>query len=272
MSSEGGGARNDNFEQPQIRHASDVLPGNTLQGCLIGADPEQAKREGHVRRRALVVSTLLQAAVVLAVVAIPFFGKVERIALANFVPIPPYHPYSGGAHTHPMPAGPQVGNRTTFCLLCRSAHPQPRQSDANGRSTSNTDSPEGTEGIGVAGGEPCVTGCINIGRAEGPKPPPPPPPPAVVHMTHIDPALLLERVEPLYPALARQIHRDGRVELHAIISTDGTIESLEVVSGDALFYQSALDAVRRWRYRATRLNGQAVKVDTYITVIYTMQR
>ena len=66
--------------------------------------------------------------------------------------------------------------------------------------------------------------------------------------------------------------RDGRVELHAIISTDGTIESLEVVSGDALFYQSALDAVRRWRYRATRLNGQAVKVDTYITVIYTMQR
>ena len=90
-------------------------------------------------------------------------------------------------------------------------------------------------------------------------------------MTHIDPALLLERVEPLYPALARQIHRDGRVELHAIISTDGTIESLEVVSGDALFYQSALDAVRRWRYRATFLNGQAVEVDTYITVIYTLR-
>jgi protein TonB len=271
MSSEGGGVRNDNIERPQIQSALDALPGNTLQGCLIGADQEQAKRQGWVRRRALVVSTLLQSAAVLVVVAIPFFGKVERIASANFVPIPPYHPYSGGAHAHPMPAGPQTGNRTTFCLLCRAAHPQPRQSDGNGRSASGNDSPEGAEGIGVAGGEPCITGCIIIGRSEGPQPPPLPPPPNVVHMTHIDPALLLERVEPIYPALPKQIHREGRVELHAIISTDGTIESLEVVSGDALFYQSALDAVRRWRYRPTRVNGQVVRVDTYITVIYTMR-
>ena len=83
--------------------------------------------------------------------------------------------------------------------------------------------------------------------------------------------MLIHRVEPVYPPLARQTHREGHVELHAIISTDGTIQSLQIVSGDALFLQSAVDAVRQWRYRATVLNGQPVEIETYITVIYTLQ-
>jgi protein TonB len=87
---------------------------------------------------------------------------------------------------------------------------------------------------------------------------------------HIDPALLSHRVEPLYPALARQIRKSGTVELHAVIGMDGTIQSLEVVSGDPVFVQSALDAVKQWRYTPTKLNGHAVEVDTFITVIYTL--
>jgi protein TonB len=93
-----------------------------------------------------------------------------------------------------------------------------------------------------------------------------------VHQTRIDPAMLIHRVEPVYPTLARQLGRAGRVELRAIIATDGTIQSLQVVSGDPLFYQSALEAVRQWRYRPTVLNGVAVEIDTFITVIYNMQR
>jgi periplasmic protein TonB len=61
------------------------------------------------------------------------------------------------------------------------------------------------------------------------------------------------------------------VELHAIIATDGTIQSL-VLSGDPLFYQSALAAVREWRYGPTILDGQAVEIDTHITVIYKLER
>jgi len=94
--------------------------------------------------------------------------------------------------------------------------------------------------------------------------------PQVVHVTHLDPAMLVHRVEPVYPPLARQIHREGRVELHARIATDGSIQSLQVVEGDPMFYQSALDAVGQWHYRATILNGQAVEIDTSITVIYTI--
>ena len=82
--------------------------------------------------------------------------------------------------------------------------------------------------------------------------------------------MLLRRIEPVYPRLAVQTHREGRVELHAIIGTDGTIQALQVMSGDVLFYQSAKDAVLQWRYKPTYLNHQPVEVDTTITVIYTL--
>ena len=78
-------------------------------------------------------------------------------------------------------------------------------------------------------------------------------------------------MEPVFPPLARQIRRGGKVELHALIRTDGSIESLEVVSGDPLFIASALAAVQQWRYRPTYLNGQPVEVETFIVVIYTLE-
>jgi protein TonB len=92
----------------------------------------------------------------------------------------------------------------------------------------------------------------------------------VIQKTTIDPAMLIRRIEPIYPPLARQIHREGRVEMRARIATDGTIQSLEIVSGDPIFFQSAKDAVSQWLYHPTVLNGQKVEVDTYVTVIYTM--
>jgi periplasmic protein TonB len=84
--------------------------------------------------------------------------------------------------------------------------------------------------------------------------------------------MLTHRVEPVYPTLAKQIGRSGRVELRAVISEDGSIQSLEAVAGDPMFFQSALEAVRQWRYTPTLLNGRRMEVDTYITVIYNMQR
>ncbi len=84
--------------------------------------------------------------------------------------------------------------------------------------------------------------------------------------------MLIRRVEPIYPPLGIQLRREGRVELHAIISTDGSIQSLEVITGDPLFIQSALNAVREWRYRPTILDGQPIEVDTHITVVYTLNR
>ena len=83
-------------------------------------------------------------------------------------------------------------------------------------------------------------------------------------------ARLVNKVTPLYPPLARQTRISGTVRLHAIIGKNGGVEQLQVVSGHPLLVQSALDAVRQWRYQPTLLNGDPVEVDTEIDVIFSL--
>jgi protein TonB len=76
--------------------------------------------------------------------------------------------------------------------------------------------------------------------------------------------------KPPYPALAKTARIQGSVVLHAIINKTGAIENLQVVSGHPMLTQSALDAVRQWKYKPYYLNGEPVEVDTTITENYTL--
>jgi len=89
---------------------------------------------------------------------------------------------------------------------------------------------------------------------------------------NVQAARILNRVQPVYPPLARQTRISGTVRLHAIIGKDGAITSLEVMSGHPLLQQAALDAVRQWRYQPTLLNGEPVDVDTTIDVIFSLNQ
>jgi protein TonB len=82
--------------------------------------------------------------------------------------------------------------------------------------------------------------------------------------------LLVNRVLPVYPLMAREMHISGRVQLQATISREGTIENLRVVDGPALLQQAAIDAVKQWRYRPYLLNREPVEVETTINVDFTM--
>lgn len=82
--------------------------------------------------------------------------------------------------------------------------------------------------------------------------------------------LLVGKVIPVYPPLARAMGMEGTVVLQATISKTGTIENLRVVSGPELLQKAALDAVSRWRYRPYLLNGEPVEVETTINVNFTM--
>ena len=81
---------------------------------------------------------------------------------------------------------------------------------------------------------------------------------------------LIYRVQPQYPALARQARVQGIVVLHATISREGRIENLQVVSGPPLLVKSAIDAVLQWRYRPYYLNNEPVEVETQVTVNFTL--
>ena len=77
---------------------------------------------------------------------------------------------------------------------------------------------------------------------------------------------LVNRVEPVYPRIAAISGIQGQVKLHAIIGRDGRIQSLNAISGHPLLLRAAIDAVEQWRYRPYILNGEAVEVETMITV------
>lgn len=79
------------------------------------------------------------------------------------------------------------------------------------------------------------------------------------------------KVQPVYPAAARTDRIQGTVEIRATISPDGVPVALSVVSSPSDdLSQSALEAVRQWRYRPTLLNGNPVTVVTTIIVNYTL--
>ena len=77
---------------------------------------------------------------------------------------------------------------------------------------------------------------------------------------------------PKYPAAAKKARIQGTVLLDAIIGKDGSVGQLTVTSGPEELQQSALDAVREWKYKPFLLNGAPVEVKTTITVIYTLSK
>jgi protein TonB len=81
---------------------------------------------------------------------------------------------------------------------------------------------------------------------------------------------VLQRTQPVYPAIAKAARVQGTVVLEATISKTGAITGLRVVSGPAMLQQAALDAVKTWRYKPYLLNNEPVDVETTINVIFTL--
>jgi len=82
--------------------------------------------------------------------------------------------------------------------------------------------------------------------------------------------LLIHKMEPSYPPLARAARIQGDVVLSAVISVNGEIENLQLVSGHPMLVPAAIAAVRQWRYKPYLLNGAPVEVETTITVIFSL--
>ncbi len=133
--------------------------------------------------------------------------------------------------------------------------------------------------VGVVGGVPGgmpggsaggVLGGIIGGTGGGPPPPPKATPSRIRVGGQVEQASLVHQVLPTYPQIAKTAHISGTVILHAIIAKDGTVQELQYISGPPLLMRSAMDAVRQWRYKPTLLNGEAVEVDTTISVVFTL--
>jgi periplasmic protein TonB len=101
-------------------------------------------------------------------------------------------------------------------------------------------------------------------------PRPPTPSARPPRVSHVMEGNLIYRVQPQYPPLARQARIQGIVVLRAMISREGKIENLQVITGHPLLVKSAMDAVLQWRYRPYYLNNEPVEVETQVTVNFTL--
>jgi len=254
------------------RNSGDQI--GTLGSCLIEGDSEQKARERKIKRRALAISVTLQCLVLVGLVLTPLLGKTEKLPLSTmFTPMPPYRAMSARS-TPQRPHTPNAPRPVdTFTYAPTTIPPRIVTHDRLGDTTTSDpgsfDFNNSVPVPGVDGGTKLFDGNRaprqpdDPGKNKGKR---------ISVGGSVQQAMLVRRVEPIYPALARQIRHSGQVRLHAVIAVDGTIASLEVMDGDPLLVRSALDAVGQWRYRPTLLNGSPVEVETVITVVYTLSQ
>jgi len=82
---------------------------------------------------------------------------------------------------------------------------------------------------------------------------------------------LVKKVHPVYPLMSKTASEQGVVTIAAVIGTDGRIHELEVLASPfPLLAVSAVDAVKKWKYKPSLLNGEAVEVETIVNVAFSL--
>jgi periplasmic protein TonB len=180
---------------------------------------------------------------------------VERIIQLPEIPVPPTRRQNHQAHPPVTPLFPPEGLPTV--------DPEPPVTASSALAVENDTGASGDiANIGVPGG--------NVA------PPAPPPPPEIrqpvrPHSGIAAPKKVFD-VAPVYPAIARAAGVSGIVILEVTITAEGDVADARVLRSIAALDQAALDAVRRWKFTATRLNGEAIPVVMTVTVNFQLNR
>jgi TonB family protein len=99
---------------------------------------------------------------------------------------------------------------------------------------------------------------------------PKPAPGALQVSEGVSQGLLIRKIAPAYPPAARQLRKQGGVELLATVGKTGDITQVKVLSGDSILAKAAVDAVRQWKYRPFLLSAEPVQIETRITINFRL--
>jgi len=81
---------------------------------------------------------------------------------------------------------------------------------------------------------------------------------------------LRKKVEPVYPAKAKAAKLEGTVKLSVIIGKNGSVQSTQVTAGPIELRRAAADAVEKYVYEPTTVNGELVEVITDVDVVFVL--
>ena len=234
-----------------------------LSLCMVDHDAVSKSRARRLRRKALAVSVVLEAVVIGAVTLWPLATLGVLPPQVTVTPLPPFHgPREPQAAQ--QPAHVIRDHRSTFRAPWRQPVSIPARIDT-GPEPPIIGEPDGPTVPGIPGG-------FTDGRPIEIAPPvqPPTQTKTLRRGEQVMEAMLVDRVKPDYPRIAQTMRLSGTVVLRAKIGTDGEVHELETVSGHPILADAARKAVMQWRYRPTMLNGQAVEVETQITVTFIL--
>jgi protein TonB len=236
------------------RRTSSLKAGTMFRETLLESGPSNHKRKRWPMAMAftaeLIAATLLVVLPLLSTGVISVSAHVPTVTTMGRPDVRRQsspHPATGHGISVPVTIVP-----IAVCCSTHVGRPAPQGSDE----------PDGPPTLGDIGPGP---GVANLPFA-GPTTLPKPPRIERVRISVMSEGQLVNRVEPIYPHIAVLTGTQGAVRLHAIIAKDGSIQSLNVVSGHPMLAGVAVDAVRQWRYRPYYLNGEAVEVETFIIV------
>lgn len=235
---------------------------------------------GEQRRRRVwagVFSGVLESLLVATVILVPLWytGMLPTAALVTILTVPP--PPPPAPPPPPSSAAPKAakmtGNVANGRLLAPSKIPSRILMVKEAEAPPSGGVIGGVVG-GIPGGQPGgVPGGI---FSSSPRPvvvraPSSPTPQRVLVSQGVTEGMIISKIEPVYPEIAKAARVEGVVVLKAIINKEGVIQNLEAVSGPAMLIPAAIDAVRQWRYRPYLLNGQPVEVETTVTVTFQIE-
>lgn len=82
--------------------------------------------------------------------------------------------------------------------------------------------------------------------------------------------MLMHKVEPMYPTIARSARVSGTVRMQILVGKDGGVRSVRVVDGPRLLQSAAVDAVKSWRFRPYTISNQTVEMDTMVSIAFKL--
>lgn len=239
-----------------------------LAACLMDNDLEAKQGRRARRRRAIVVALAFEAVLVVWLLLWPILtpgGPPPDVVI-----LPRIIPEFTRSRSNRQPLRSAASRMVSFSTPIFPPLRPPSQIP----STIPTPAPD-LAPPAIGNGAPVIPGEISglpsgLGDGNSVISAPPQPPRMIRRSEGVQSGMLLHRIEPQYPAIARIARVSGSVELRAIIGRDGSVSSIEVLSGNPLLARAAAEAVRQWRYRPTILDGEAVEVETRITVNFVL--
>ena len=236
----------------------------------------QSRRKSATLVSLIVELVIIGALVLIPLIVIPGLPTPQLTTMLVAPPPPPPPPAPGVAvvktTTPTSSTAPVVDvNKVTLNAL-RTPTEIPKTIDMTPEASAPAPVAPSVGGVmgGVPGGVPggmvggVLSGILNSGAILPPKP-------KMVRVSQgVSEGLLVYKVTPQYPFIARQAHVQGSVTLRAIIGKSGKVDNVQLERGSPLLASAAVNAVKQWRYKPYVLDGSPVEVETTVTVNFSL--